>query len=88
MFKTRGSPHQAAAKRKQVTFNKSVTVRELPESEAEAAEETRRGLWECAPDHDELWDGHNGVFWWVALLPSHQSQTNARPGKRKRLWTR
>ncbi|KAH9246598.1 hypothetical protein BASA81_015865 [Batrachochytrium salamandrivorans] len=66
MFKTSLS-RTTPPKRKQVTFNKSVAVRELPESEAEAAEETRRGLWECAPDHDELWDGHNG-FAFFALI--------------------
>jgi hypothetical protein len=46
-----------------VTFHEVVTVRELPSEEAEDAIITRKGLWEAAPDHDELWDGHNRDFW-------------------------
>ena len=46
-----------------VSFVETVTVRQLPAEEAEAAQDTRRGPWEAAPEHDELWDGDNKDFW-------------------------
>ena len=46
-----------------VSFLETVTVRELPSEEAEEAKSTRKGAWESAPEHDELWDGHTRDFW-------------------------
>jgi len=55
-----------AGKRKEgtsVSFVEVVTVRELPSEEADDAINTRKGIWEAAPEHDELWDGDQKAFW-------------------------
>jgi hypothetical protein len=56
-------PARKSSARPGVSFLESVTVRSLPQEEAEAAADTRRGEWQAAPDHDELWDGDNKDFW-------------------------
>ncbi len=40
-----------------VTFNKNATLHYLPAHELLEARRSRKGSWEAAPEHDELWDG-------------------------------
>ena len=46
-----------------VSFADIPQVHELPEDDAEDAQNTRKGSWGAAPDHDELWDGFSRKFW-------------------------
>ncbi|GBG29639.1 Zinc finger protein 677 [Hondaea fermentalgiana] len=43
--------------RRKVTFNRMATVHHMPGHEQMAARRSRKGPWEPAPEHDELWDG-------------------------------
>lgn len=43
--------------KRRVSFNRMATVHHMPGHEQLAARRSRKGPWEPAPDHDELWDG-------------------------------
>lgn len=48
---------QRISKNNKVRFAKNVQIKFLPEEEWIAARRSRQGIWDPAPDDDELWDG-------------------------------
>jgi len=55
--------------RRRVTFNKSAQLHFMPAHEYVAARRSRKGPWEPAPEHDELWDGDLQDFRPLPLTP-------------------
>jgi len=67
--------------KRRVVFNKMATLHHFPSHEVDTAREARKGNWEPAPDHDELWDGNMQDFRLVPMTPRELRKTLLREGQ-------